>query len=71
MAPMTDATTGLISLVIQTAPGVVMQIATYLRSRGHEASAADLEEHLSRSDAALALVIKRAREAQGLPPLEG
>ena len=41
----------------------------YLRSRGHEQTATDIETHLANSDSNFKLLIDRAREAQGLPPL--
>lgn len=67
--PLTSSQTNLLSVVIQTAPAAIMQVIQYLRERGHDAAADDLEVHLSRSDANFALVIAESRKAQGLPPL--
>ena len=67
--PTSEQTMQWLSILLQTAPGVVMQLIEYLRSRGHEETATDIEAHLSRSDENLRLVIARSREARGLPPL--
>jgi acetolactate synthase regulatory subunit len=66
---LSDPQSALIATVLQTAPAAIMQIIGFLRERGHEAAAGDLEAHLANSDANLRLVIQRSRAAQGLPPL--
>lgn len=58
-----------LTIIMQTAPEAVMQLVAYLRSRGHEQTATDIETHLANSDSNYRLLIDRAREAQGLPPL--
>jgi hypothetical protein len=64
-----DAQINLISMVSEAAIKGILQLIDYLRERGHDAAADDLEMHLSRSDQNLKTVIARSREAQGLPPL--
>jgi hypothetical protein len=55
--------------LINAAPNIVFQIAQYLRSRGHEAAAGDLELLLASTKADYLTVINNSRVERGLPPL--
>jgi hypothetical protein len=67
--PTTETTMQWLSILMETAPAAILQLVAYLRERGHEQTATDIEAHLANSDANFKLLINNAREAQGLPPL--
>jgi|WetSurMetagenome_2_1015567.scaffolds.fasta_scaffold19772_5 hypothetical protein len=66
---MTDAQSNLVSVAITTVGSIAFQLVDFLRSRGAEHEATQIESALAASDPNLKLVIQRSREARGLPPL--
>lgn len=67
--PISEQQGAWLTALITAAPGIVLQIATWLRNRGHEEAAYDLEVTIAGAKADYLTVINTSREERGLPPL--
>jgi len=67
--PISEQQGAWLGALITAAPGIVMQIIEYLRSRGHDAAADDLSIKFASAKASYLTVINISREERGLPPL--